>query len=51
MDWARVHADSELREAENIFYLEDIREISDMALPTKQLSTVQTPDPDVETSK
>ena len=33
MDWAGVPADFELRRAENIFFLEDIREIPESEPP------------------
>ena len=51
MDWAGVPADSELRRAVNIFFLEDIREILDTIPSTEQLSTTQAPPLDVEVSK
>ena len=51
MDRARVPADSELRRAKNVFFLEDIQEIPDMVPPTEQLTTTQTPPLDAEVSK
>ena len=46
MDWAGVHADSELRRAKNVFFLEDIREILDSDPPEKLLSAqAAVPDP------
>ena len=51
MDWARVHVDFELKRAENIFFLKDIREISDTLPLTEQLPTTQAPPPDAKVSK
>ena len=51
MDWAGVLADFELRRAENIFFLEDIREIPDTIPPLEQLPTTQAPSHDAEVSK
>ena len=39
LDRAAVPADSDLRKAENIFFLEDIREIPEVAAPEKPLPT------------
>ena len=56
LNWVGVLSDSELRSAENIFFLEDIREVlttllflvaDPLHLP-EQLPTVQAPSPDVE---
>ena len=51
MDWAGVPADSKLRRAENIFSLEDIREIPKSVCPPEQLLTSQAPLPDAKVSK
>ena len=37
MDWAGVPADFELRRAENIFFLKDIREIPELDPPSEKL--------------
>ena len=41
MDWTGVPIDSELRRVENIFFPEDIREISDAVPLPEQLPTTQ----------
>ena len=51
MDQVGALADSQLRKLENIFFLEDIREILNMVPPTKELLTTQAPLPDGEVSK
>ena len=51
MDWVGVLVDSELRRAENIFFLEDIREILKSDSPPEQLLTSQAPFPDAKISK
>ena len=48
MDRAGVPVDSELKRAENIFLLEDIREILESDPPLKQLLSTQAPHPDAE---
>ena len=48
MDRAGVHADSELRRAENIFFLEDIREILDSDPPSEKLLPTQAALPDTD---
>jgi len=58
LNQARVLADSELRRVENIFFLEDIREVTrklpppvaDPLPPLEQLPTIQAPSPDAEVS-
>ena len=58
LNQAGVPADSELRSAENIFFLEDSREVPamlpppvvDPLPPPKQLSTIQAPFPNTEVS-
>ena len=58
LNWAGVPVDSELRRAENIFFLEDIREvpgtlpppIANPLPPLEQLSTIQAPSPSAEVS-
>ena len=37
MDWAGVPADSELRKAKNVFFVEDIREIPELDPPLEKL--------------
>ena len=39
LDWAAVPADSDLRKVENIFFLEDIREILDSVAPEEPFSS------------
>jgi len=51
MDRVGVPTDSELRRAENIFFLEDIREIPESVSPPEQLLTSQAPLPDAKVSK
>ena len=51
MDRVGVPADSELRKAKNIFFLKDIREISNTVPPPKQLPTTQAPLPDAKVLK
>ena len=46
MDRAGVPTDSELRRAENIFFLEDIREIPESDPPSEKLLSAQAPLPD-----
>ena len=58
LNWARVPVDFELREAENIYFSKDIREVSEMfpslvadpLPPLEQLSTIQGPSLRVEVS-
>ena len=58
LNWARVPVDFELREAENIYFSKDIREVSEMfpslvadpLPPLEQLSTIQGPPLRVEVS-
>jgi len=51
MDRVRVPTNSELRNVESIFFLEDIREIPGMVPPSKQLPTTQASHLEVEISK
>ena len=51
MDWAGVPADFELRRAENIFFLEDIREIPESEPPPEQLLSTQAPFPDAKVTE
>ena len=58
LNWAGVPVNSELREAKNTFFSEDIREVPAMLLPlvadplppSKHLSTIQAPFPNAEVS-
>ena len=48
MDWAGVPADSELRKAKNVFFLEDIREIPESDPPSEKLLFAQASLPDTD---